>query len=59
MAASNAKGALLELSESLREKADDILKLVDGSLAFEAAIICRHVWAMQRSRDVVDQRAPM
>ena len=26
-----SKGALLELSESLQEKADDILKLVDGS----------------------------
>ena len=28
-------------------------------LAFEAAIICRHVWAMQRSRDVVDRCVPM
>jgi len=31
MAESERAGALLELSQSLREKADDLLRLVDGS----------------------------
>ena len=41
MAESERAGALLELSQSLREKADDLLRLVDGSsMVAQSALRC-------------------